>query len=220
MDYKKIYDAIVEKRRNNIPCGYIEQHHIIPRSFGGQNTKNNMVALTAREHFICHLLLVKIHKNDNYYFKAIHAFMMMMVSSNNQNRITSRMFELYRKYHSSIMSKLQKGDKNSQYGTSWITNGNDNKKIVKNEKIPDGWKLGRTIEEDKIRKLIQIENRKKVKLKKYFEKIEYEDKEKQQIQYLYDRYVSGESIRKLAKEYRFSHVTLFKKFKKYFSHIY
>jgi hypothetical protein len=35
------------------------------------------------------------------------------------------------------------GDKNSQYGTCWITNGLENKKIKKTDTIPDGWKLGR-----------------------------------------------------------------------------
>ena len=37
------------------------------------------------------------------------------------------------------------GDKNSQFGTCWITNGLENSKIKKTETIPDGWKLGRTI---------------------------------------------------------------------------
>ena len=37
------------------------------------------------------------------------------------------------------------GDKNSQYGTFWITNGKDNKKIRLNEAIPEGWQKGRTI---------------------------------------------------------------------------
>jgi hypothetical protein len=37
------------------------------------------------------------------------------------------------------------GDTNSQFGTCWITNGNENKKIYKGDKIPLGWKLGRVI---------------------------------------------------------------------------
>ena len=39
----------------------------------------------------------------------------------------------------------QKGEKNSQFGTMWITNGTENKKIDKNEPIPDGWLKGRKI---------------------------------------------------------------------------
>jgi hypothetical protein len=36
-----------------------------------------------------------------------------------------------------------KGLANSQYGTCWITNETENKKIHKGDLIPDGWKLGR-----------------------------------------------------------------------------
>lgn len=37
----------------------------------------------------------------------------------------------------------QKKEKNSQFGTCWITNGIENKKILKNSTLPDGWYLGR-----------------------------------------------------------------------------
>jgi len=40
-------------------------------------------------------------------------------------------------------SKKQKGNGNSQFGTMWITNGTENKKIKKEETIPTGWKVGR-----------------------------------------------------------------------------
>jgi hypothetical protein len=36
------------------------------------------------------------------------------------------------------------GDKNSQFGTCWITNEIDNKKIKKGDLIPEGWRLGRS----------------------------------------------------------------------------
>lgn len=35
------------------------------------------------------------------------------------------------------------GFNNSQYGTCWITNGKENKKIFKGDYIPNGWELGR-----------------------------------------------------------------------------
>jgi group I intron endonuclease len=35
------------------------------------------------------------------------------------------------------------GEKNSQYGTMWITNGNINKKVKCDDIIPDGWYKGR-----------------------------------------------------------------------------
>lgn len=43
-------------------------------------------------------------------------------------------------------SELQKGKCNSQYGTMWITNGRENKKIKKDiDIIPEGWYKGRKI---------------------------------------------------------------------------
>jgi hypothetical protein len=40
-------------------------------------------------------------------------------------------------------AKLRLGNKNSQYGTIWITNGKQNKKIKKHEIIPENWFRGR-----------------------------------------------------------------------------
>ena len=37
------------------------------------------------------------------------------------------------------------GKNNSQFGTNWITNGTENKKIKKSEDLPNGWSYGRTI---------------------------------------------------------------------------
>jgi hypothetical protein len=42
-------------------------------------------------------------------------------------------------------SKSQSGDMNSQFGTMWITNGNENKKIIKTDIIPEGWYKGRKV---------------------------------------------------------------------------
>jgi hypothetical protein len=49
----------------------------------------------------------------------------------------------YRKRMSEIMSDQQKGEKNSQYGKIWITNGKDNMMIKKDQEIPLGWRKGR-----------------------------------------------------------------------------
>jgi hypothetical protein len=48
--------------------------------------------------------------------------------------------------HSRIMREKSSGPSNSQYGTVWITNGDQNQKIKKEiDSIPEGWFEGRTI---------------------------------------------------------------------------
>ena len=44
---------------------------------------------------------------------------------------------------SSVMKEKQSGDKNSQFGSMWITDGTKNKKIKKDDFIPKGWNKGR-----------------------------------------------------------------------------
>lgn len=59
----------------------------------------------------------------------------------------------YGKKHSELSKeKISKANKialagagNSQYDTRWITNDIDNKKIMKNDNLPDGWHYGRII---------------------------------------------------------------------------
>lgn len=60
--YTQIYYNIISNAlsRASIDTAYTEQHHIIPKSLGGTNEKSNLVALTAKEHYICHLLLPKM----------------------------------------------------------------------------------------------------------------------------------------------------------------
>lgn len=41
-------------------------------------------------------------------------------------------------------SLKQSGSKNSQFGTMWITNGSESKKIKKSDPIPEGFRKGRT----------------------------------------------------------------------------
>lgn len=57
--YFKWYNNIIIKAINRQkPDGYCERHHILPVCLGGdKRDKNNIVILTAKEHYICHHLL-------------------------------------------------------------------------------------------------------------------------------------------------------------------
>lgn len=60
--YTRWYHAIIYSAQSRLDTAgeYTEVHHIIPRSLGGTNDANNLVKLTSREHFVCHLLLTKM----------------------------------------------------------------------------------------------------------------------------------------------------------------
>jgi hypothetical protein len=51
--------------------------------------------------------------------------------------------EEWKENHSRVMKEKSLGIKNSQFGTIWITNGSESKKIKKDEIIPEGWNKGR-----------------------------------------------------------------------------
>lgn len=74
--YTLIYYRIIDRARFRKIKGYIEKHHIIPKSLGGSNNKSNIVSLTAKEHFICHMLLTKMVEQQ-YRQKMIHAWWAM-----------------------------------------------------------------------------------------------------------------------------------------------
>ena len=147
MNSTRIYNEIIANRKNNpILLGYTEKHHIIPRSLGGGNTPENLIKLTAREHFICHLLLTHMYVNDrNAHAKMVKAFrMMVMVKGTGQNRYTpSREYNRLKHEYSRIQSDSQTGSKNNQFGTMWITNEVKSMRIKKEQEIPSGWRKGK-----------------------------------------------------------------------------
>jgi len=62
--YKSWYDSIIQKAKVRNLSGYKEKHHILPRCLGGKDNKKNLAILTAREHFIVHMLLCKFTKGQ------------------------------------------------------------------------------------------------------------------------------------------------------------
>jgi hypothetical protein len=109
--YTNCYINIINKAKNRLIDGYCETHHIIPKSLGGSNLKENLVNLTAREHFICHLLLTKMYEGDAKN-KMIHAaWAMATLENSNQQRykITSKTYDSLRIKYATLKSELLKG---------------------------------------------------------------------------------------------------------------
>lgn len=122
MNYQRLYDDIVRKGQNRILEGYSEKHHIIPRCLGGTNEASNLVSLTPEEHYICHLLLVKIYPGN---VGLVRAAMFLTSSSNDSPRNNKMYGWLKRKYSESI-----KGSGNPNY------NGIARKKYIEEHGIP------------------------------------------------------------------------------------
>lgn len=102
MDYRKIHDAIIIRAKNRVLSGYIERHHIIPKCMGGSNDKDNLVNLTAREHYVIHQLLIKIFPQNK---KLIYAAVRMAKQCTG-----SRPYEWLRKLRSAAVSERMRGN--------------------------------------------------------------------------------------------------------------
>jgi hypothetical protein len=109
--YTKWYFSIIENARSEFRkkdgLKYFESHHIIPKCspFCGSNKKENIVLLTAKEHFLCHLLLTKMCEGIKKH-KMIWALHRMSFSAPSENRILkSYQYETARRIFSIHLSK-------------------------------------------------------------------------------------------------------------------
>lgn len=153
--YLKIYNSIIKnaKRRTLDITIYIEIHHITPRSLGGNNLKNNLVKLTAREHYIVHQLLPKFTKGKDK-SKMIYAFELMNKTKSNKKRyINSKTYErnkiLFNENRKESQSEEFKIRKNTTEYKNWLKE-EQNKKLdrrLKNlgiKKKEDLFKIAKT----------------------------------------------------------------------------
>jgi hypothetical protein len=101
MNYVLAYQKLIAHAQKRVCInGYVERHHVLPKSLGGTDDSSNLVALTAREHFIAHMLLARIHGGTMW-----HAITIMA----KDGRGSSRSFEIARKK----LSELMRGNKNT-----------------------------------------------------------------------------------------------------------
>lgn len=105
MNYKKIYDQLVEKAKvrglnKKKHEGYFEIHHIIPKCMAGSDDKENLVMFTAKEHYIAHLLLWKAYPEEEGLFYAAY-----FMSNHLLLKQKSRIFEQLRIENSQKLSE-------------------------------------------------------------------------------------------------------------------
>ena len=100
--YTRWYFNIINKAKLRTLSNdtYTEKHHIIPKSLDGDNSVDNLVKLLAREHFICHLLLIKMTEGKAKRGMAYAAWQMTNVNgrtTRGRYMPTSKMYEFLRK---------------------------------------------------------------------------------------------------------------------------
>lgn len=109
--YEEFIQNILDTR-GRFACGdeYHERHHIMPKSCGGTNDKENLIDLYAREHFKAHLLLALENPEND---KLVYAWNMMCNSKHSSDyQIIAEEYEEARKAFSISMS----GKNNPMYG--------------------------------------------------------------------------------------------------------
>jgi hypothetical protein len=117
MNYLKVYCNLIRKAENRTPPeGYTEKHHTFPKGIFGSN--NRLVVLTAREHYISHLLLEKIYikrygvGNENTRKMTLTCVMMR----NRSEKYNSHLYEQVRVRYIENMKEKMKGEGNPSYG--------------------------------------------------------------------------------------------------------
>jgi hypothetical protein len=104
MDYKRHYNLLIERARlrNRSDGTYYESHHILPRCMGGSDDEDNLVLLTPEEHYIAHLILVRMYPESK---SLSHAAAMMCVG---KKRTDNKLYGWLRRR----MADAMRGDNN------------------------------------------------------------------------------------------------------------
>lgn len=115
---------------------YYEKHHIIPKSLSGSNNQDNLVLLTPKEHYICHLLLPKMCINSKHKGKMVYAFMMLSGKRNKySHNYNSNLYDKFKKSYCLSIS----GENSYMYG---VPKTDETKKKISDTRIKEGTSVG------------------------------------------------------------------------------
>lgn len=138
--FSKCYFSITSRAKSRTldPLVKTEKHHILPKSLGGTDDNSNLAVLTLREHFICHMLLVRMTKGKER-TKMVYALWKMCHSTKeklNEFKLNSRTYQ-------SVKSLMATSRTAEDFTPEWRD------KISKSRKGKSSWNKGipRTVEE-------------------------------------------------------------------------
>jgi len=157
MQYIRIYqDFIRDRREKGRPSGYSEKHHIVPKSLGGTDDKENLIRLSARDHYFAHCCLAKIYGG-----KMWQALLLMGQTQKTRHGAEAfnkgRMFAIARKEASDVRSNFMK--------EAWLSNSPIRRKNYGKQSEQERQKRsnslkGRTLSQESIQKAIQTKQEK------------------------------------------------------------
>lgn len=138
MNYSKIYYDLIKKHKSiSSHTGYVENHHIVPRCIGGNDDPSNIVTLPSRDHYMAHLLLIKMYPKNTELLYAINTMMLRnCYQSKRVFRFNSHLFKLLKEKqydnHRLLLTNKFQIHNISTGKVKWSLDGS----------IPDGWKYG------------------------------------------------------------------------------
>jgi hypothetical protein len=154
--HSRWYESLIKKAQTRtLPKDvYTEGHHIIPKSWGGADTRNNIVRLTAREHYVAHAILWKMNVSIGYHNKMVHAFNAMCIMKDGSYnkpgyKLNSRLFESVRLERVAHLQTL-KGPLSPAWGKK--QNISEEGKLNRKKSVDELWN-------DPVRKAKTLENR-------------------------------------------------------------
>ncbi len=117
--YYRIIDRAIREgrtklKRTDVGYVYYERHHIIPRCLDGGDGPDNLVLLTAKEHYVVHHLLCYMVSETRPKILLLNAFVRMAYSkSTGQKRHTPRSYDAVKRLISEKNSLAFRGKKKS-----------------------------------------------------------------------------------------------------------
>ena len=165
MNYETVYQKIIQKAKSeNRVIGngvYYEKHHIKPASLFKHLVKDpdNIVLLTAKEHFICHMLL------ENIYDVPEMKFAIWRMCNDGTYKVSSRYYAYIKEKIARESSKLNKGRKLSAETRRKISEANKGRVHSEKtkEKMRNSYDPQKHVVSDKQRKTLSENARKRFK---------------------------------------------------------
>lgn len=143
IEYCKDQNSTLKKRTKRNPSGtYLEEHHICPKAVDLFPEYNsfwqfpwNKILLTAKQHYIAHMLLWKVYGGS----QAKAFFAMSMATSDTMDRYwrcTAKMYEQLRLDYSLVNSKNASGEQNPFHGRKHTEEAKEKNRLAHLGKIP------------------------------------------------------------------------------------